>query len=295
MFESTDLEHEPPRPVITMENVYGPETEWEKWLYKLVWTDPARAMALRAEYADALPTFGGEPDDRDVLPPGAAPVEPPQHWLKTPIHFTPLADPRYTRMYHVSKRYYTFTDQAAIKALYGRLYAGEKPKHILDIGTGVGPGALALAQLFPEAEVIGVDLGAHFLRFARGMAERQGITNVRFYKQHAAQTVFEDESFDIVVLSYVLHEMPSWESAKIVNEMRRLLKPKGRITFADVIYDETEEGRNARVQRAKGPEPFMGEYMKFNLEQQIRAGGFVNVTRIQEPDWDCMVISAIKL
>ncbi|MCS7002261.1 MAG: class I SAM-dependent methyltransferase, partial [Dehalococcoidia bacterium] len=257
-----DLDHPPERPTITMENVYQPETDYERWLTKMVWTDARRGVPAMLEWVNSLPVFTGAPDNSDVLPPGAPPVNPPEHWLKVPIHFTPLADPKWARVYHVGNNYFTFTRKDVVRNLFARIYAGQRPKRILDLGCGTGPSSMALAELFPDAEVIGVDLGAHFVRFARGWAKHLGITNVQFYQQHAGELSFEDNSFDVVNESYVLHEMPTPESQKIVMEMHRVLKPGGRFSCIDVIYDEDPEKRQARVERTRGPEPFLSEYMK---------------------------------
>jgi ubiquinone/menaquinone biosynthesis C-methylase UbiE len=143
--------------------------------------------------------------------------------------------------------------------------------------------------------VIGVDLAPHFVRFANGWAKKLGLPNVTFYLQHAGETAFPDESFDIVNESYVLHEMPQPEANKIVHEMKRLLRHGGRASWVDVIYDDAEADRTARVQRAKGPEPFLGEYMKLNLESTVRASGFVNVGKLRDPEWDCMAITGQKI
>ncbi|GIW05966.1 MAG: hypothetical protein KatS3mg060_0771 [Dehalococcoidia bacterium] len=301
---AVDLEHPPEKPVITHENVYSEETPYEQWLMRMVWTDARRAIPLLMEWVNGMPSFDGPADDSDVLPPGAPPFERPMHWLKTPIHFTPLWDPKWVRTYYVGNNYFTFTQPERVKPLFERIYAHERPKRILDMGCGVGPSTIALAELFPDAEVIGIDLGSHFVRFARGWAARRGLKNIAFYAQHAGATSFPDNAFDIVNESYVLHEQPQPEAQKIVAEMKRLLRPGGRFSCIDVIYDETEEARQARVQRAKGPEPFLSEYMKLNLEQHLRGMGFVNINRINgwqqiAPGypggaWDCMVITGMK-
>ncbi|MCL6647448.1 MAG: class I SAM-dependent methyltransferase [Chloroflexi bacterium] len=293
--EQVPLDMVPPKPVITLENIFDPETDYEKWMMRLIWTDRERGQKVREEWIAGLPYFDGPADNSDILPPGAPPPNVPLHWLRVPIHFTPLPDPRYTRSVYIAKNYFTFTRIEPAQELFARIYGGSRPRRILDFGTGLGTSAMALARLFPQAEVIGIDLAPHFVRFARKWAERERIPNVTFYLQHAGETVFADDSFDIVNESYVLHEMPQPEAAKIVHEMRRVLRPGGRASWVDVIYDDTEEERQARVQRARGPEPFLGEYMKLNVEQTVRASGFINVSKLRDPNWDCMVITAVKL
>ncbi|MCL6647723.1 MAG: hypothetical protein K6U89_05265, partial [Chloroflexi bacterium] len=77
---SVDLDTPPPKPVITVENVYDEETPYERWLMRMIWTDPRRAIPLFMDWVQGLPSFAGPGDDSDVLPPGAPPVERPEHW-----------------------------------------------------------------------------------------------------------------------------------------------------------------------------------------------------------------------
>ena len=69
---------------------------------------------------------------------------------------------------------------------------------ILDLGTGTGCIALALARRFPEAEVIGVDISDDALALARENAVLNGIDNVRFMKGDILQLDIEGK-FDIII------------------------------------------------------------------------------------------------
>jgi 2-polyprenyl-3-methyl-5-hydroxy-6-metoxy-1,4-benzoquinol methylase len=284
---------EPPVPTITLENIWQPQTDYEKWLFAMAWKDPAVGLKKRAEFRETLPSFDGPADGSDVLPPGAPPVNFPRHWLTTPIHFGSLTDTRSVRFSYAGGGNYTFNDLERTRAFFSTITAGLQPKRILDVGTGMGYSAFAYAELFPEAQVVAIDLAAHDIRFNRLHAARKGVTNIEFYLQHGGETVFEDASFDIVSEAYVLHEQPRPESHKILMEMKRLLRPGGLAVFADVIYDATEEAREFRVQRAKGPEPFLGEYMKLNLPALMRQE-FTDVQEYADPTWDCMVWTGRK-
>ncbi|MCS7001507.1 MAG: hypothetical protein NZ518_01535, partial [Dehalococcoidia bacterium] len=138
MMAQVDLSVVPEKPVITLENMFDPETDYEKWLTKLTWNDFERGVRLRNEFIATLPVIPGPADNSDVIPPGATPesITPPEHWLKVPIHFTPLPDPRHTRPVYLSKQYFTFTRKESVRELFARIYAGQRPKRILDIGTG---------------------------------------------------------------------------------------------------------------------------------------------------------------
>src|SRR5918912_3199868 len=69
----------------------------------------------------------------------------------------------------------------------------ETPPHCaLDLGTGTGDGAFAVAHRFPEAEVVGVDLADSMVDAARRKAGPELAGRVRFEAGDAAALPFED-------------------------------------------------------------------------------------------------------
>jgi ubiquinone/menaquinone biosynthesis C-methylase UbiE len=101
-----------------------------------------------------------------------------------------------------------------------------KPTRILDMGCGVGHNTVPLAAAFPEAETVGIDLGAPLLRYAHLRAE--GLeTPVTFIQDNAEHTRFPDGGFDVVVSQIILHETSPEATAQIIKESRRLLRSGG--------------------------------------------------------------------
>ena len=95
---------------------------------------------------------------------------------------------------------------------------GLSPKHVLDVGTGTGVAALALAEWFPDAEVTGVDLSPAMV----AEAERKG-GRVRFLVADASRLPFPDASFDLVVL---MNAVPFFD------ELARIVAPGGTAAFS---------------------------------------------------------------
>ena len=81
---------------------------------------------------------------------------------------------------------------------------------VLDVGTGTGRAAIALARL--GARVTGVDASAEMLQAAEHKAGEAGVA-VSFVKGDAHSLTFPDRSFDAVVCLRVLMHVPDWRGS----------------------------------------------------------------------------------
>jgi ubiquinone/menaquinone biosynthesis C-methylase UbiE len=109
-----------------------------------------------------------------------------------------------------------------------------KPKRILDLGAGLGHNVVPIAQAFPDAEVIAVDVGAPMLRYGAARAASMGVTNIVFVQADASDLKdFADESFDLIHTCMFLHETSMTSMPKIFKETNRLLKPGGVVLHVE--------------------------------------------------------------
>jgi SAM-dependent methyltransferase len=115
-----------------------------------------------------------------------------------------------------------------------RRFPDLKPRRILDMGCGAGMSTLPFAHAYPEAEIVACDLAAPMLRYGHGRAESLGVP-VRFVQANAAETGFEAGSFDLVVSTIMLHEMPQRVSRQVIAESHRLLTPGGVMVHNDLV------------------------------------------------------------
>jgi release factor glutamine methyltransferase len=84
----------------------------------------------------------------------------------------------------------------AIKLLEAR---NTKQKLVLDLCTGSGCMALAIAVKFQDALVYGVDISEKAIRYARINAERNNTENAFFYCGNLFSTVKKTRSFDLII------------------------------------------------------------------------------------------------
>jgi ubiquinone/menaquinone biosynthesis C-methylase UbiE len=118
---------------------------------------------------------------------------------------------------------------------------GFKPKRILDLGCGLGHNVLPIAQAFPDAEIIAVDVGAPMLRYGLARAKAMGVENVTFVQADVSDLKqFRDESFDWIQSTMFLHETSYKSMQAIFKETQRLLKPGGIVLHVEQPqYDES--------------------------------------------------------
>ncbi len=93
--------------------------------------------------------------------------------------------------------------EAAVEAAHARNTNGsgeQRPLRILDIGTGCGAVAVALAVELPAARIVATDVSAAVLEVAPGNAERHG-TAQRIDFRHGSlfQPLADDERFGVIV------------------------------------------------------------------------------------------------
>lgn len=80
-----------------------------------------------------------------------------------------------------------------------RTYSARSQLKMIDVGTGSGAIALALAKEFPSAEVHACDISAEALEVARANAARLGFDRVQFHQSDVLADITRDASFDFVV------------------------------------------------------------------------------------------------
>jgi ubiquinone/menaquinone biosynthesis C-methylase UbiE len=122
---------------------------------------------------------------------------------------------------------------------FGREYAeklvarGFRGGRIIDVGCGFGAMNIVLAHRFVDSEIVGIDLSDPLLQFANRSAQAANLGDrVRFEKADVHQIPYDDDSFDVVINTNMVHLVD--DAVQMLNEIERILVPDGFLFIADV-------------------------------------------------------------
>ena len=114
-----------------------------------------------------------------------------------------------------------------LRELGVRMFPPFEGMTVLDVGCGTG----IHLERYQKAgcQVFGIDLSPSMLRVARN---RLGVS-ANLYMGDASNMPYSDNKFDLIIMSTVLHEMPSEVRSAVINESKRTLIEDGRILLID--------------------------------------------------------------
>src|SRR3990170_1573086 len=106
---------------------------------------------------------------------------------------------------------------------------------ILDVGCGTGGVTIpAKLQVGRTGRAAGIDPAPEMVTIARRKASRAGL-EIDFRVGVVESLPFPDETFDAVTSSLMMHHLPEHVQVKGLAEIRRVLKPGGRLLIADMM------------------------------------------------------------
>jgi ubiquinone/menaquinone biosynthesis C-methylase UbiE len=110
-------------------------------------------------------------------------------------------------------------------------------ERVLDVGTGAGALAFALAPLVRE--VVGLDPVPELLELAR----QRKLPNTEFVEGDGAALPFPDASFDLAGTLRTLHHVA--QPDRVVSELARVTRPRGHVLVVDQLAPDDRDAAAA--------------------------------------------------
>ncbi|MBC6479557.1 MAG: class I SAM-dependent methyltransferase [Hormoscilla sp. GM7CHS1pb] len=164
-------------------------------------------------------------------------------------------------------------------------YSPETVKDVLDIGCSVGISTLALHHYYCQRQAmkirtVGLDLSPYMLTVAKTTDVQGEISE--WIHALGEDTGMPDNSFDVVTLQFVIHELPRQATRQIFQEARRVLRSGGCLAIVD------NNPRSPVIQNLppalftlmKSTEPWSDDYYTFDVEAAMQSVGFQYKTTV---------------
>jgi ubiquinone/menaquinone biosynthesis C-methylase UbiE len=149
---------------------------------------------------------------------------------------------------------------------------GARTARLLDIACGTGGFLAEIKRNYPRLTVSGIDLSAPYLALARQALSAWSRTALA--EANAEALPFAEASFDIVTCVYLFHELPHRARLAVAKEIRRVLKPGGRLIVVDSLQTGDEPDYDAMLDwfPVAFHEPYYASYLRENFAQLFAAG-----------------------
>lgn len=166
----------------------------------------------------------------------------------------------------------------------------------LDLATGNGYVAFAIAGRAPGARVTGLDVAENAIETNAALARERSLAETTFAVTDGVALDLPTASFDGVVCRFALHHMP--ELATTLAEIRRVLTDDGRFVFADAVMAEADDRDFLNRFQALKPDGHVRMYTKDGLIALFADAGFrpfrlattsIAYSRPLDPDYQALI------
>ena len=194
-------------------------------------------QALIRRYADEFLAQAGDTDEATAKIAALYDSNPYPRWTKGPLNL------------NVQNR--SYAELFGLESCPGwRDEPGAEQRKMLVAGCGTGRHPTISAVFFPGLDVFGIDISASCLAYARMMAERMGLSNMRFAIGDIMRLDEWTEKFDIIECMGVLHHLDDPEAG--LANLVGLLAPGGIIKLG--YYSEAARENISRLRSERPPQ-----------------------------------------
>ncbi len=186
--------------------------------------------------------------------------------------------------------------------LFGRVFSHGRKKiikelelkggeHILEIGIGTG---ISLNMYPPSVQIIGIDLSEKMIEKARYKIDKYKLNNIELKVENAEKVTYEKNSFDKVVIMYVLSVTPNPE--QLLKKALEVCKENGEVMIVNHFTKNKSFSQFIKHSFRNKVEKMVGFRFHFPLEEyllQLRRAGKVEV-KIKSANYGLSKVIQIK-
>jgi len=146
---------------------------------------------------------------------------------------------------------------------------GKGKKSILDVATGTGRIAYAIARSHTNYKVVGIDINKDML--SEAIKKSKGLPNLSYMLGDVELLNFDNNSFDAVVTAFSLSVFNNLDNA--ISEMHRVLKPGGKLILLDMLKPKDSVLKKlTQLYYSVNIIPALDAKLKHDVEVYIRRG-----------------------
>ena len=147
---------------------------------------------------------------------------------------------------------------------------------VLEIGFGTGHCLEEIAKRVGEnGKAYGIDISSGMLDITRKRMEKKRLADtVELYCGDAMSMPYEDNMFDVVFMSFTLELFDTPEIPAVLKEIKRVLKPKGRLGVVSMSKEDGESWLLKAYEWIHKNFPAMVDCRPIYVEKSIRDAGY---------------------
>lgn len=159
---------------------------------------------------------------------------------------------------------------AVTEAMAGR---DQRTAALTDMACGTGRLLRQIRLAYPALTLTGVDLSKPYL--AEAERHLAGLRPVRLLAANAEATGLADASQDVVISTFLFHELPGDVRRRVIAEMARVLKPGGMLVVVDSLQLGDRPGWDGLLEAfpVRFHEPYYRHYLIDDLDGAMREAG----------------------
>lgn len=183
------------------------------------------------------------------------------------------------------------------------------PERILDVACGTGDVTFRLHDLYPEADVTGLDLSAGMLKVAKeklGEMDSGAKGHIHFMAGDSLALPFDEDSFDMVTVAYGVRNFERLEDG--YGEMLRVLKPGGVLCVVELSEPTSSPIKSLYKLYSRNVIPFVGKIISHDTRaysylpesiaacpQRDRMTGMMERAGFRDTRWKSLTLGVVTI